>query len=92
MFIAPGWLRRNIELKADKSNEKITDIVNQIKGYAGILPSLIPALQEEFKNKFFLDIKFTNNIHKMILAPREFFSGQEKSSYPSMKEMYLHLR
>lgn len=78
-----------IELKADSSNEKIADIVNQINGYANILPLLLPGICNEFKNKFFLDLKLTNNIKKIILAPREYYRKQDKKSYPLGSDIYL---
>ncbi len=78
-----------IELKADSSNEKISVIIEQVNGYSSILPSLLPGIKEEFLDKFFLELKLTDNIQKMILAPREFFEQQEKNSYPKMQEIYL---
>ncbi|MDD3665958.1 MAG: hypothetical protein PHQ65_11885 [Bacteroidales bacterium] len=78
-----------IELKADSSNEKIADIVNQINDYANILPLLLPGITNEFKNKFFLDLKLTNNIKKIILAPREYYLKQDKTSYPLVSDIYL---
>lgn len=78
-----------IELKADNSPEKIGQIINQVNGYSDILPSLLEGIKTEFFDKFFVKLNLTENIQKMILAPREFFSKQEKESFPSLNEMYL---
>jgi len=78
-----------IELKADTSTESIEEIINQVNGYGEILPSLLEGIKEEFFSKFFLKLNLTDNIRKMILAPREFFQKQEKKGFPLMNEMYL---
>lgn len=80
------WL---IELKADNSKEKVDKVVNQINGYAEVLPSVIEEMQDEFYNRFFVNLNLTNNIKKMILAPREYFEGQVKSNYPKLDNIYV---
>jgi hypothetical protein len=78
-----------IELKSHDSKEKISDIILQINGYETILTNHLTTIEEEFADKYFFIIKLTSNIKKMILAPREFFVGQEKKSYPKMDEVVL---
>jgi len=79
-----------IELKTDSSTEKLPDIINQINNYSRIFPSIVPFIEDEFYNKFFFNLKFTNDIRKIILAPREFFQTiKDKSIYPSVDEVML---
>ncbi len=78
-----------IELKADNSQEKISDIVKQIEGYSKILPALINLIESEFYEKFFINLKLSNKIRKIIIAPREFFAKHDKSSYPKLEDVFL---
>ncbi len=68
-----------IELKTDKSSEKIDDVVNQVNDYADLFKPLIPYINKEVKDVFLLDINLTNNIKKMVLIPREYYDGRNVS-------------
>ena len=78
-----------IELKAATSPEKISQIINQIEGYAQQLPLLLSSIENEFNTKFFLNLNLTRNIRRIILAPREYFSKQERNDYLNVKDIFV---
>lgn len=65
-----------IELKKRESNEKIEKIILQINDYADKVQRILPHIEREFEETFFLSIKFFS-VKKMIIAPREFYAGKK---------------
>jgi hypothetical protein len=64
-----------IELKKKESNEKVDKVIRQINNYADSVCEILPHIEKEFEAAFFFPIKFSS-IKKMIIAPREFYEGQ----------------
>ncbi len=67
-----------IELKKDKTSEKMSKIIEQINGYADSVKVIREAIEAEFEKTFFFKIKFSLMIKKVILAPREFYKLRSK--------------
>ena len=81
-----------IELKKKESQEKIADIIEQLDGYADSIKQILPRIEKEFKDEYFLPINFTA-IKKIILAPREFYQSRKKDLIPgSIEYAYFGVR
>lgn len=65
-----------VELKKKESSERIEKVIEQINDYADIVKIIQPHIEKEFEEAFFFPIKFAS-IKKMILAPREFYTGKK---------------
>jgi len=74
-----------IELKKKDSTEKISDILNQLDGYANVVKTILPHIEEEFEKEYFFPMQFTA-IKKIILAPRDFFRPRMKNLVPGAIE------
>lgn len=66
-----------IELKKKESTEQIEKVIEQINNYAETIKLIQPHIEKEFEETFFFPIKFSDT-KKMILAPREFYTGQKR--------------
>jgi len=80
-----------IELKKKESGEKIPDIIEQIDRYGKMVKKILPFIEKEFREEFFLPIRFNKSIKKMILAPREFFASRKKQLTDN-SVYYCHFR
>lgn len=62
-----------IELKRGNSGEKLEKVVEQINEYGKVFEKIQNKVQEEFNRTFFCNAQF-QEIRKVILAPRRYFS------------------
>lgn len=74
-----------IELKKRESLEKIDEIIEQLDGYEEWVKEILPCIEEEFKNEYFLSLNF-KAVKKIILAPREFYASRRKDLIPGSIE------
>jgi hypothetical protein len=66
-----------IELKKEKSPEKLEGIANQIDKYKDAVEEIRSAIEKDFEKEFFFRISF-KEIKKLVLAPREFYKKEER--------------
>ena len=68
-----------IELKRGKSTEKIAQIVAQLQRYDQQFATIRDGFVEELKTAYHFDFVPKDKVQLMILAPREFWTRQEKN-------------
>ena len=66
-----------IELKKGSSSENLDKVIYQINNYGKIVKKIKRLIEIDFKNTFYIPIKF-KNIKKLIIAPREFYNINER--------------
>ena len=66
-----------IELKKEKSHEKLEDIASQIDKYKNAVEEIRSAIEKDFEKEFFFRVRF-KEIKKIVLAPREFYKEKER--------------
>jgi len=72
-----------IELKTGRSQERIPEVIQQINGYESMLIPLLGDIEEEIRNKLFLnEFKLKRTAKKIILASREYY---EKNPWKPLK-------
>ena len=64
-----------IELKKEKSSEKLGEIATQIDKYKDAVEEIRSAIEKEFEKEFFFCVRF-KEIKKIVLAPRHFYKGK----------------
>ena len=66
-----------IELKKEKSSEKLEKIATQIDKYKDAVEEIRSAIEKDFEREFFFRISF-KEIKKLVLAPRKFYKEKER--------------
>jgi hypothetical protein len=66
-----------IELKKEKSSEKLGEIATQIDKYKDAVEEIRSAIEKDFEKEFFFHISF-KEIKKIVLAPREFYKEKKR--------------
>jgi len=65
-----------IELKTGRSQEKLPEVIQQINSYEMMLIPLLGDIEEEIRNKLFLnEFKLKRTVKKIILASREYYEA-----------------
>lgn len=80
-----------IELKKMKSGEHMARIIEQINDYADTVTNILPYIEREFAEQYFLPINFAG-IQKLILAPREFYNSLRKKESLDHTIEYAYFR
>jgi hypothetical protein len=66
-----------IELKKEKSSEKLEKIATQLDKYKDAVEEIRSAIEKDFEKEFFFCVRF-KEIKKIVLAPREFYKEKER--------------
>lgn len=80
-----------IELKQMRSGEHMAEIIEQINYYTDAVTIILPYIEREFAEQYFLPIKFAG-IQKLILAPREFYNTLRKKEALDRSIEYAYFR
>ena len=75
------------ELKNKNSTEKLSDVKEQIEGYACKLKKIKKFIEREFSETFFFNVEF-REIKKMVVAPRDFYKAREDDYKGDIEYLY----
>jgi hypothetical protein len=65
-----------IEVKRAENAERLADAVGQVTQYADVFGKIKPDVEAEFKKQFHVGVDF-NDVVKLIVAPRNFYSRED---------------
>jgi len=80
-----------IELKKMNSFERMADVIEQINDYADAVKNILPNIEREVEEEYFLPISFIG-IRKVILAPREFYDTLRRKEALDKSIDYTYFR
>jgi len=80
-----------IELKKEKSSEKLEDIKSQINCYKEAVEKIRSAIEKDFEKEFFFRVRF-KEIKKIVLAPLKFYQRYQKKDLIDKDIIYAYFR
>jgi len=71
-----------IELKTSVTRDTIDKVIKQIDQYESLIKPILPCIESELMELLMIpSIKFTSNIQKIVLIPREFYQDKHIKQY-----------
>ncbi len=80
-----------IELKKEKSSEKLEKIAAQIDKYKDAVNEICSAIEQDFEKEFFFHVRF-KDIKKIVLAPLKFYQKYQKKDLIDKDIIYAYFR
>ena len=80
-----------IELKKEKSSEKLGEIATQIDKYKDAVEEIRSAIEKDFEKEFFFHVRF-KEIKKIVLAPLKFYQKYQKKDLINKDIIYAYFR